>query len=144
MVGNVNPENGGIADAIRSAYRSAASLWRGCDSPSRSGGAGLNPQGLSSTQAIILARATSGAESAGWRAAARWLKQIEEVARMAMQEAEQAVELAEAGQFEAALAHASRAAALEATYRPPVVWRPFVDALEAVVLAHKPSPSKGE
>jgi hypothetical protein len=135
MFGSVNSESDRIARAIRSAYCDAAALWNGCDWPTQWGKSRLNLQGMSSSQATILARATAGAERASWRVAAHWLRQVEETAREARQEAEQAAELTEAGQFEGALAHAKRAVALEATYRTPVVWRSFADSVESAILA---------
>jgi len=135
MFGSVNSESDRIARAIRSAYCDAAALWNGCDWPIQGSRSRRNLQGMSSSQATILARATAGVERASWRVAARWLRQVEETAREARQEAEQAAELTEAGQFEGALVHARRAAALEATYRAPVVWRPFADFVESAILA---------
>lgn len=135
MFGSVDSENDRFAKEIRSAYCNAAGLWNGCDWPTQWGEGKLNLQGMSSSQAAILAQATAGAERASWRIAAHWLQEVEETAREARQQAEQAAELTEAGQFEAALAHAMRAAALEATYRTPIVWRPFADSVESAMLA---------
>lgn len=135
MFGSANSESDRVARAIRSAYRNAAAIWNGCDWPTQWGRSRLNLQGMSSSQATILARATAGTERANWRLAANWLRQVEETAREARKEAEQAVELTESGQFESALVHARRAVALEATCRPPVVWRLFADSVESAILA---------
>jgi hypothetical protein len=143
MATSVNPNGARTAEEVRAAYLRAAGRWAGCDWPTRFGSAGLNLEGLDSRQATLLARATAGAESANWHAAARWLRQVEEDARAARQEAGQAVERAEAGQLAVALAHASQACALEAAYRAPVVWRPLTELLEAALSADEPSGPTG-
>jgi hypothetical protein len=143
MAASGNTKATRLVEELRAAYLRAAGRWTGCDWPTRFGGAGLNLEGLSARQATLLARATAGQESANWHAAAHWLGQMAEDAHEAQLTAEQAVELAEAGHLAAALTHARRVCALEATYRTPVVWRPLVDLLEAALVTDDPSPPTG-
>ncbi|HEX5270799.1 MAG TPA: hypothetical protein VFW33_09945 [Gemmataceae bacterium] len=116
-------------DEILKAFLRGRSRWAGCDWPTRFGATGLNLCTLTAAQALLMARATAGAESAEWRAAAVWLSEVEAAARAAEQEASRAARLAAEGQFAEAAERARRALDLESRYRPPVVWRPLHDAI---------------
>src|SRR5947209_1679086 len=116
-------------DAIMQAYLGGRSCWVGCDWPTRFGTACLNLCALTSAQAMLMARATAGAEAADWRAAGRWLAEVEAAAREAEDEAGRAVHLAAQGHLEEAAERARAAVDLEGHYRPATVWRPLHDAL---------------
>jgi hypothetical protein len=109
--------------------------WAGCDWPTRFGSAGLNLCALSAAQALLLARATAGAEAAEWRAAAQWLATVETDARCAESEASRAAHLAAEGRLEEAAERARLARDLEDRYRPAAVWRPLHDAIVALLSA---------
>jgi hypothetical protein len=92
----------------------------------------MNLDGLRSTQALLMARATSGAERSEWLAAATWLGRVEQDAREADEAAGQALRLALAGDLATAMTYAERACALEAPYHAELVWRPLRDAVAAL------------
>jgi hypothetical protein len=120
-------------DDILQAFLRGRNRWAGCDWPTRFGTTGLNLCSLTSAQALLMARATAGAESAEWRAAAQWLAEVETAAREAEEEASRAARLATEGQLAEAAERARSALDLEARYRPPVVWRPLHDAIARVL-----------
>ena len=64
-------------DEILQAFLRGRNRWAGCDWPTRFGAAGLDLCALTSAQALLMARATAGAEAAEWRAAAQWLAEVE-------------------------------------------------------------------
>ena len=126
-------------DAIHEAYARAAGRWTGCDWPTRFGEAELDLNGMRSDKALLMARATAGAESARWRDAARWLARVEQDARTAGEAARAAVALVGAGDLAAALEQARFACTLEAGYPHPPVWQPLRLAIEAT-LSDGPTP----
>lgn len=113
------------------AYQQAAGKWRGCDWPTRFGQSALNLDGLRAAQATLMARATAGSEAADWRAAVRWLTEVEGDARAAEQEARTAAALADSGELDEAIVCARRACTLESKYHGCLVWQPLYDTLEA-------------
>jgi hypothetical protein len=116
-------------DEIQTAYLRGRARWAGCDWPTRFGAYSLNLCALTSAQALLMSRATAGAESAEWRAAAHWLAEVETAARAAEEEASRAARLVAEGQFAEAAERARSALALESRYRQPVVWRALHDAI---------------
>jgi hypothetical protein len=120
-------------DEILQAFLRGRNRWAGCDWPTRFGAAGLDLCALTSAQALLMARATAGAEAAEWRAAAQWLAEVEASAREAEEEANRAARLAAEGQLTEAAERARLALGLEARYRAPVVWRPLHEAIAAVL-----------
>jgi hypothetical protein len=111
------------------AFLSGVGKWTGCDWPTRFGTTGLDLNGLTAAQALLMARATAGAESADWRAAARWLDEVEADARKAEEAASRAARLAADGRLVEAAEQAKLACALEGRYREERVWRQLYDAL---------------
>ncbi len=116
-------------DEILKAFLRGRDRWAGCDWPTRFGDTGLNLCALTAAQALLMARATAGAESAEWRKAAHWLSEVEAAAREAQEEASRAARLAADGEFAEAAECARTALDLESRYRPPVVWGPLHDAI---------------
>jgi hypothetical protein len=64
----------------------------------------------------LLAAATRGDEAQQWKAAARWLSQVEADARSACRRSREAIEFAEQGEFHEASRWLAMAAALQAKY----------------------------
>jgi hypothetical protein len=91
---------------------------------------GLNLDGLTSTHATLMARATSGREATDWRAAARWLTEVEEAARQAEYEAQIAMHLVTSGRLEDAFRHAERAVDIASAYQRAFVWEPLRAAID--------------
>lgn len=120
-----------VTEEIERAYRQATGQWTGCDWPSEFDINGLNLNGLKSSQALLLVRATSGSEREAWRAAVSWLAHIEQKAREAEEEASQAVTMARSSKLQEAFAHAQRACTIEAKYHARLVWQPLREAIEA-------------
>jgi len=89
----------------------------------------LNLRALTAKQARLMASATAGAEAADWRAAARWLAEVESDAHRAQDAAAQAARLAAEGRLAEAAEQARAACDLEGRYRPAVVWRPLHEAI---------------
>ena len=112
-------------NGITTAYQHGRGRWSRCDWPTSFGRSGLDLNGLESSQALLLARATAGRESADWRAAAQWLREIEEAAEQAELEAH----LATAGRLCDALRHAQRAVELSAAYPRGRTWEPLRAAI---------------
>jgi hypothetical protein len=108
-----------------------APAWVGCDWPTAFGATGLDLNGIRSAQALLMARATAGAEAADWREAVRWLALVEADAAEAAAAGRRAADLAARGDLAAALREARRAEALEARYHPAPGWRALVRSLEA-------------
>lgn len=115
--------------AIVTQFERLESQWSGCDWPTRFGPSGLNLCGITSRQASIVARATSGRESANWKEAANWLAQVEADAEAAWRAAASATQRATSGQFHKALADAEFACELEQRYRRPAIW----ESLESTI-----------
>jgi hypothetical protein len=114
---------------ITVAFLRGSGRWTGCCWETRFGSANLNLKGLKSSQAALMAGATSGDERTNWLAATRWLDQVEKDARDAEKQAQLAVDLARLGQTDRALAHAERACQLEAQYTTDETWRPLFGAI---------------
>jgi hypothetical protein len=117
-----------LPEIIRTYWRTVGA-WMGCDWPVRFGNLGLNLDGLKSTQAALMAGATSGAEAAEWRRAANWLTQIEQDARQAEMCARAAVDLAARQSWPEALESADHACRIEARYHDHLVWQRLRDAI---------------
>jgi len=128
---SLQEERAMLLDELERAYSQGADKWMGCDWPTRFGKCGLNLDGLTAPQALLLARATSGAERADWHAAVPWLTGIEQDASKAQREASQGMALARAGKLREALSHVQRACALEARHHSRLVWQPLYDVIEA-------------
>lgn len=120
-------------DEILQAFLGGAGRWTGCAWPTRFGSAELDLCGLTAAQARLMARATAGAEAADWRAAARWLAEVEADARQAEEAARRAAQLAAAGRFAEAAELARAACDLEGRYRPAVVWRALHDTITGLL-----------
>jgi len=110
-------------------YEQLAGRWKGCDWPTNFGTARLDLAGVTSRQAALLARATSGQEAIDWHGAAEWLAKIEADAEAANQAAWLAQKEASAGHFSEALDHVQRACDLEGPYHATAVWDPLRDAI---------------
>jgi hypothetical protein len=118
-------------DEVTRAFLNGVGRWAGCAWPTRFGATGLDLHGLTAAQALLLARATAGAEAADWRAAVAWLAEVEAHARRAEEAAGRAVRSAADGRWAAAEAEARLACELEGRYRSPLVWRPLSEAITA-------------
>lgn len=116
-------------------YEQIKGHWRGCDWPTKFGTSELNLTGVTARQAALLARATSGQESADWQEAAHWLTAVEADAEAARHAAERAQFDAEAGRLQDALAHAERAVELERAYHASAGWQDLKDAVLAQLAA---------
>jgi hypothetical protein len=103
--------------------------WKSCSWPTEFGRRKLDLAGVKSSQAALMAGATSGDERTAWLAAARWLDQVEKDAREAEEEAVLAADLAILGQSERAVAHAKEACRLESQYTADNTWRPLLTAI---------------
>lgn len=121
-------------DDVNNAYRQGTRRWSGCDWPTTLGHCRLDVNGLASAHATLMARATAGRESTDWRAAARWLKEVEEAARQAEIEAKLAVHLATSGQVPEALRHAQRAVEVAGVYQRAGVWEPLRAAIADLLI----------
>jgi hypothetical protein len=116
-------------EVIAQAFLAGRGRWNGCDWPTRFGLLGLDLCALTAKQARLMAAATAGAEAADWRAAARWLAEVEADAQRAQAAAGLAARLAAEGRLAEAAEHARAACELEGRYRSAVVWRPLHEAL---------------
>lgn len=126
------------AEGVFTAFEKATGTWTGCDWPTHFAKSGLNLNGMTAADAERMAVAeTSLAED--WRAAARWLTEVERRAREAEEKAAAAVKAAVTGRWEEALVNADRAWALEfSTGRPlrrefPLAWQDLRDEVEAAM-----------
>lgn len=115
---------------IDSAFQAASGRWRGCDFVTEFGVSKINLKDLRSSQALLLARATSGQERMDWHAAVTWLEVVERDAAAAEAEARHAVDLARAGLLVEALEHASAACEIEQKHHQRLVWRPIQQLIE--------------
>ncbi len=86
---------------------------------------------MTSFQALLMARATAGAEATDWREAVHWLRLIESDAETAEESARWAVQHASRGDLDSAVRDAQTAVELEARYHPSPVWSELRRALEA-------------
>lgn len=97
---------------IRRSYSQATRRWIGCDWATSFGKAGLNLNGCTAQGAEL--RAHDAREPVeDWRAAARWLTQVEQFAERAEVQAALALAAANAGDLQLALEHAEGACTLE-------------------------------
>src|SRR5262249_9728411 len=85
--------------AVEHVFQRTRGKWAGCDWPTSFGETGLELNGLRSGQAVLMARATSGAEATDWREAVQWLRLIEADADAAEVAARRAVEHAARGEL---------------------------------------------
>jgi hypothetical protein len=121
-----------VVEAVEDAYAQAHGAWTGCDWPTSFGDSGLDLNGISSHQALLMARATAGIEAADWLEAVRWLRLVESDAEAAEDAARSAVELTVKGNLALALREAHSACDLESRYHPISVWGDLRDTLAAV------------
>ena len=119
-------------DAVHRAYTRARGAWTGCDWPTSFGDTGLDLNGMTSHQALLMARATAGVEAADWREAVHWLRLVEVDAEAASEAGRRASDEAARGNLAAAGRAAWAACELEVRYHPQPVWGPLQEALEAV------------
>jgi len=103
--------------------------WTGCCWPTEFGPLKLNLEGVKSSQAALMAGATTGSERAEWCNATDWLKQVEDDARKAEEEAQHATNLAVLGHLREARQHAQEACHLESQYTSFTTWRPLLTAI---------------
>jgi len=120
-------------EQVIEAYKEACSHWIGCDWDIYFEGDGPNLKGISSEEATSKVHATTGEASDRWHRAARWLASVEEAARQAEHEARIAYGLAIGGYPGSALPHATRAHLIESRYHRHLIWRPFLQAIEAMI-----------
>jgi hypothetical protein len=120
-----------LQETLQEAYEQLRGAWSGCDWPTSFGQTGLDLNGITSHQALLMARATAGEESGDWREAVRWLRLVEADAEAAEDAARRAVELAARGDLAAARRASETACDLEARYHPRPVWSDIRDALAA-------------
>ena len=125
----------GCLEQIQDAFAQASGKWTGCDWPTQFGRGNLNLDGLQAGQALLMARATSGSEAADWRAAVKWLTQLESDARAAEVEGRSAADLALAGKLHEGLEHAGLACAIERHYHSRPIWQSLWDAIRSALEA---------
>jgi hypothetical protein len=130
-MGRVGAIPRGILDAAERAFDRARGTWTGCDWPTSFGDTGLDLNGITSHQALLMSRATAGPEAADWREAVQWLRLVESDAEAAEEAGRGAVESAARGDLPAARRDARAACDLEARYHPRPVWTDLRDALDA-------------
>ena len=114
-----------LNDVFRSLFDRLEGQWAGCDWPTEFGPGRLNLQAITSEQAAMMGRATSGSESSQWREAAVFLAHVERDAEAARDAALQAREEAAAGRLREALEHAGRACEIERRYHKLPSWEPL-------------------
>jgi hypothetical protein len=125
-------------EAVGWAYDRAHAAWTGCDWPTSFGDTGLDLNGMTSHQALLMSRATAGLEAADWREAVQWLRLVESDAEAAEEAGRWAVECAGRGDLAAARRDAQTAYDLEARYHPRPVWADLKEALEAAQAGPRP------
>ncbi len=114
-------------------YASATGRWWGCNWQAEFGPLKLRLQNVRARQALLIAEATSGAESAAWDEATRYLAQVEADAKAAERAAAEAISFARDDRWEKALAAIEVSLALESKYRPSITWRPLHDEIASRV-----------
>jgi hypothetical protein len=117
---------------IDRAYDGAHGRWTGCDWPTSFGDTGLDLNGMTAHQALLMARATAGTEAADWREAVQWLRLVEADAEAAEEAAARALTAARREDLSAARWSARAACELEARYHPRPVWTSLQEVLEAL------------
>ena len=110
------------ASALARAYLRARGRWTGCDWRTTFGVTQLDLVGMTAAQALLMARATSGPESADWREAVHWLRLVESDAEAAESAALAAVVAAARGDLAGALDHARSACEIEERYHSSLIW----------------------
>lgn len=125
-------------EAVERAFYRASGTWTGCDWPTTFGDTGLDLDGLTSHQALLMARATAGSEAADWREAVHWLRTIEADAEAAEEAARWAVEAAARGELATACRDAQAACELEARYHSRPVWRDLRERLDEALADARP------
>ncbi|VTR97838.1 hypothetical protein [Tuwongella immobilis] len=116
---------------LHQAFAHAQLQWQGCDWDTAFGSRLFNLNGMTARQATLLANATAGEESRAWQEASAWLDRLEAVAALAREHGQAALELALAGDWDAALSRAQLACDLEAPYHIHCVWAEFRNAIQA-------------
>jgi hypothetical protein len=120
-----------LPDVVERAYERARGTWTGCDWPTAFGQTGLDLNGMTSHQALLMSRATAGEEASDWREAVQWLRLVEADAEAAEESARLAIELIAHAELPAAIRAARAACAMEARYHPAPVWTDLREILEA-------------
>lgn len=120
-----------LVDTVEQVFARSRAIWVGCDWPTSFGKSGIDLNGMTSAQALLMSRATSGEEAADWRAAVHWLRMIEADAEAAEEGARWAVQHVLCGDLEAAGREAQAAVDLESRYHPRPVWAQLRDVLES-------------
>jgi hypothetical protein len=120
-----------LHDAVERAYERARGTWTGCDWPTSFGQTGLDLNGMTSHQALLMSRATAGEEAGDWREAVQWLRLIETDAEAAEEAARWGVELSARGDLGGAQREAQTACDLEARYHPLPVWSDLREVLQS-------------
>ena len=131
-MGRAGATPGGVIEAVEWAFSRAQGTWTGCDWPTVFGDTGLDLNGITSHQALLMSRATAGLEAADWREAVQWLRLVEADAEAAEEAARWAAESAARGDLAAARRDAQAAFDLEARYHPRPVWADLKEALESL------------
>jgi hypothetical protein len=131
------PQADADIDDVLLAYKQAAGTWTGCDWPTVFGPAGLNLKDVSIAEAESLAVETAcSPEGKSWMAAASWLMLVERYAQQAEREAALAVAAANAGAWDEAVKHASKAWGYEYYTGRPLrrapTWQPLFHAIKTV------------
>jgi hypothetical protein len=142
MTSTVAPET--TMDRIVRCLERGLGRWTGCDWPTVFGRTGLNLDGLTSAQAMLLARATAGKEAEDWRAAVAWLTGVEVDAGDAEARARQAVMLCGQGKLHEALDQAREAHRLESRYHRVTHWQSLCEAIEAAIDAREVAGANGD
>jgi hypothetical protein len=117
---------------IDQAYDRAHGRWTGCDWPTSFGDTGLDLNGMTAHQALLMARATAGVEAGDWREAVQWLRLVEADAEAAEEAAARALTAVRREDICAARWSARAACELEARYHPRPVWASLQEILEAL------------
>jgi hypothetical protein len=125
-----------LLDDIAATYRQGAGKWTGCDWQTDFGTHHLDLAQLTSSQVLLMARATAGQEAMDWQLASHWLNRVEQEAREAETAAGIAWGLAASGNYGEALIYAQQARDIEIRYHNDLVWQPFCQALEQMMVAH--------
>ena len=119
-----------VPEAVRESFDRSRGQWTGCDWPTNFGHSGLDLNGMTSHQAVLMSRATAGAEAADWREAVGWLSLVEADAETAEEAARWAVQHACRGDMASALREAQAAVQLEARYHAVPVWSELLRVIE--------------
>lgn len=121
----------GMTEQAVELIQRAMKQWRGCAWATSFGRGGLNLDGITASQARLVAWATTGQEALDWREAASWLDQVEADARQAAAHGGRALGLVRQGRPEAALEELGRACQLEERYPGQSAWQSARGAVAA-------------